>query len=545
MENLTFETTTSEVFEVNAETRTIKGLVVPFGVVGDNGRKFTFSKDTDFTWPGDVSRVKLLMGHDFSAPVGYATALEKGENGITGTFKVARGPEGDRALSMAEDRVYDGLSMGLGKDAKFVLKDGVFHGTSAPIGEVSLTPLPAFDDARVTSVAASAVTERKEPTVGDKTETPEAPDFGVVLSKINELDQKFTALTNLPAREVVKAGESFQVTEALPYRFDGGTAEHGFLNDIIASKFGSGDAGTRLNKFLTEVFANEVTTGNVSALNPTQNRPELFVPALHYGRPLWNLVTQGTLDNVTAFTVPKFGSITGNATSAHTQGTEPTNAGYTATSQTITPGAISGKAILNREVVDQGGNPATDQIIWGEMVASYYNGVETALATLLNASTTTELNLQGASATADAALVKAIKAKVSGLQFVAGGDRFTGFAAADDLYGALVAAADTTGRPLLPTLGPTNADGSLAPSYESVQVGPKRIVPSWSLAGLGNAKRSFLFVPTSVYAWVSAPKRIDIEYQVKSVEIGIWGYQATAITRDSDVLPIDFTTADS
>jgi hypothetical protein len=51
-------------------------------------------------------------------------------------------------------------------------------------------------------------------------------------------------------------------------------------------------------------------------------------------------------------------------------------------------------------------------------------------------------------------------------------------------------------------------------------------------------------VPSSVYAWASAPKKFVFEYRVSAIDLAIWGYTATAILRDSDVKPIDYTTAD-
>lgn len=544
----TFETTGSQVFEVNTESRTITGLVVPFDVVGENSNgQFAFTKDAEYSWPADVSRVKLLMQHDFTKAVGHALSLEKTDSGIVGKFKVKRGADGDEALQGAEDKVNDGLSMGLSKRAKFTPKDGVQYGTTVPISEVSLTPLPAFDDSRVMSVAASAVPTGKEPDMGEQNPEVEAPavDFTPVFDKIKDLDAKFDAFQNMPKRETVKAGEGVQ-REELPYRFDGGEGEHGFLADIVSAKFGAGDAGQRLNAFLGEAFAN-ITTGNVAAHNPVPTRPELYVPNLHYTRPLWNMVTTGTLTDITAFIIPKFASAAG-LVGAHTQGTEPTEGSFTATTQTITPTALSGKAILNREVVDQGGNPKVDAIIWGEMVQGYFESLETAINTVLNAVATTEINI-GAGAT-DAAKVALLKAALAKLQFLRGGDRFQAFAADPTLYGFLSSAVDGQGRPLLPILGATNSDGTLAPSLESVSVGGKRAVPAWALAVDADAsgdpsEKSYLFAPSSVYAWASAPRRIDIEYKVATVEVGIWGYKAAAVTRDSDVIPVDATTSDT
>ena len=52
-------------------------------------------------------------------------------------------------------------------------------------------------------------------------------------------------------------------------------------------------------------------------------------------------------------------------------------------------------------------------------------------------------------------------------------------------------------------------------------------------------------MPSSVWCWTSAPKRFTFEYQVKSIDMAIWGYVGTAILRDSDVKPIDYDTSDT
>ena len=526
-------------FEVEPESRTIRGLALPFGDVAESGgRKWRFSKGST-SW----GKVKVLDGHDWSRAVGTAGLTETDE-GLFMTAKIARGARGDEVLSLAEAGVYDGLSVGLGAGVKAVLRGDVNEVTSALILEVSLTPLPAFERAAIISVAASAVpnTEKKE---SDMDETKvEAPvlDATAVFGKIEDLNTKLETFMAVPPRERVKAGEGV-IREEAPYRFNGTPGAHGFLNDIIASKHGAGDAGERLNSFLAETFAN-IATGDVDELNPAPTRSELYVAPLHYTRPLWNLVTKGALDDITSFIIPKFGAVSGNPAAAHTQGVEPTEFTLTSTSQTITPSAISGLAILNREVVDQGGNPKVDQIVWNEMLASYFESMETSIATALATGTGPEINLGGGAT--DSAKVKLLQQALAALQFVKGGDRFSAFAGDPALYGLLAAAQDDMGRPLFPTLGATNADGSKRASMESVQIGSKTLTPAWALdKAVANAEVSYLFAPESVYAWLSAPRRIDIEYAVASVRVGIWGYKAVGVTRTTDIIPVDATTADA
>ncbi|HEY0699606.1 MAG TPA: phage portal protein [Micromonospora sp.] len=520
--------TEAATFEVDAEARTIRGLVVPYGVPAKSrGKLWQFSKGTiKFA---AVSRVKLWIQHDPTRAVGVATSFEDTDAGLFGTFKVARGEAGDVALSLAEDGVLDGFSIGLAEGGKYTPRDGINHAVEAPAMEVSLTPAPSFDDARVHAVAASQAGTEPE-TMG----LPAPIDFSPVTAAIA---QGFEQLRNpQTGRETVAAGDGV-VSEALPYRFDGVPGEHSFSADLRAMASGDSEARQRLDEFMDEAFA--VTSANVAGLNPVQNRPELYVPQLEFTRPLWGLVSTGTITDKTPFTVPKFAS-SGGLVGAHTEGIEPTPGSFTATNQTVTPAPVSGKIEINREVWDQGGSPQADAIIWREMVNGYYETLEARIATRLNGLAIAETNLAGA---VDTALVNAVQNIFVGLQFVRGGNRYSALALDGNLFPALVNAADTTGRKLLPVLGPTNAQGETNGAFSEVAIGSQRGRAAWAL-GTGNDKHSYLFVPGSVWAWASAPKRFTFEYQVKSIDMAVWGYEATAVLRDSDVKRIDYTTAD-
>lgn len=527
----------AEAFSVDVEKRTIKGLAVPYGVVGiSNGRKFQFSKGS-LTF-ADVRRVKLWVQHKPDKAVGVATRLDDRDDGMYVEFSVARGEEGDRILELAEDGVLDGLSIGLARGGKFQLQGDVNHAVKVPLMEISLTPAPSFDDARVHAVAASAAGGDGQVDVAELFEGMSTMISKALVQGFSGLDMHNPQAGNGPER--VSATDGLQVEEPSPYRFDGTTAEHSFVADLRDAQQGDSEARQRIEEFTAELERFAVTTGNVSSLNPTRNRPDLYVPNLQYSRPLWELVSTGVVEDKTPFTVPKFASASG-LVGAHTEGVEPTPGAFTATVQTITPAPKSGKIEINREVWDQGGSPQADQIIWGEMLNGWYESLEVMLATLLGTSATTELNLASA---VDSALVDALTGYFAGLQFVRGGNRFTQFAADGNLFPALVQAKDSAGRKLLPILGPSNAQGTTDGSFDRVALGNQNIRAAWAL-GTGNDKKSYNFVKSSVWAWASTPKRFTFEYQVKSIDMAIWGYGASAILRDSDVKPVDYTTADS
>ncbi|MGL5851629.1 MAG: HK97 family phage prohead protease, partial [Phycicoccus sp.] len=529
--------------EVDVERRTISGLAVPYGVIGYSAAvPHMFSKGS-LTY-SETSRVKLFVNHDVNRAIGVATVLTDTDDGLRAEFRVGAGPAGDEALALAADGIYDGLSVGLAFGGEWEPdEDGVQHAKSVRLIEVSLTPAPAFDGARVTSVAASATTGVTMSTTA--VEAPPAPVFtDEQVKQFTDAIRAQVAAQVPPPPAVIPAGEGVTRTE-LPYRFDGTQAEHCFLDDIREGySQGQSDSRERVEQFIGEFFGAAagpqfITGANVASLTPNQQRPELYVPNLQFTRPLYDLVSTGTITDKTPFVLPKFGSV-GNLVNPHVENVEPTYGTFTATAQTVTPGAHSGKLDIVREVWDQGGSPQLDTILWGEMTQAWFESVEQQIRTLLAASPTAELNLAGA---VDTPLVDALTGYYAGLQFVRGGNRFTATAADSKLYTALVNAKDAQGRKHLPILSPVNALGSTDAGLQRTAIGSQEIVPSWALA-TGTNTRSYNFVPSSVWCWTSTPSRLTFEYQVKSVDLAIWGYSASATLRDSDIKPIDYDTAD-
>jgi hypothetical protein len=81
------------------------------------------------------------------------------------------------------------------------------------------------------------------------------------------------------------------------------------------------------------------------------------------------------------------------------------------------------------------------------------------------------------------------------------------------------------------SFGAMNAAGITDPSYNYLNVRGKTFVPAWATAATGTvAASSWMFDPDVVCLWASTPQRIDIQWRVAWVDIGIWGYKAFAIT---------------
>jgi hypothetical protein len=578
---------------VDAAARTITGLAVPYGAIANKyGIKIRFQPGSlEYS---DPARMAHLQDH--GTPVGFHRSITDTKDGPIVALAVLDGPEGSPAKASRDQLLYDaqhGLYSGLSIGVDYSLDpadgdvqiddDGVYNVVRATWRETSTTYMPAFDDARVTQVAASrsggnplycqhcgkqhapniscatfaahvqpAPAPTPTPTAPTPTPAPTpgaAPSFDQFSAWLQATQAQQTPA---PAPQLVNPNPGVvEVNEPQPYRFDRrgnlrpGT--HDFSADLArgwAPDGGDQAARDRAEGWLKYCFERKeygnamgeadqqfaITPANVSALNYPQNRPELFVDQMEYEYPVWDAVNKGTLLNQTPFLLPKFNSSSGLVTD-HVSGTEPTPGAYTATSQTITPTALSGKVEILRETWDQGGNPQASGLIWRQMVRAYYEGLEAYVVAQLVAAAASIPDITLLTAAADSALDQAIADGLVPLQYIRGGDRFRTVFTQIDLYKAMVKAKDTAGRRLYPSINPQNSVGQVMPGYTAIDAHGKTWLPAWALAATGTvAASSFMFDPEVVCAWASAPQRIDLQWRVAWVDVGIWGYKAFAIT---------------
>jgi len=605
-------------FTVNKTARTVEGLALPYGAVASKyGLKYRFLKGSLRWNRSAVNRVKLLRDHDMGQPLGSAVKLSDGAAGLAVKFKVASGIEGDRALALASEGVLDGLSVGVDFDLATDVEmgaDDVLSVLRADLREVSLTAMPAFDDARVTKVAASrsggsampcstcgqvhadgvactAAQTNNNPPAPEPTQpaalalnadqissllahpgalqaltrpqtppAPAAPAGGLQLTR-EQLDAIIASgglpvllgvpqLTPAPAaapepgRQTVDPTRNratvtaTAVAEPMPYRFDreGNLtkgAQYDFSIDLFQGSKGDAEAMDRATKFMQAQFATmyaefDVDKADVVALNPNRQRPDMYVDQREFEYPIWDTINKGTIADATPFVLPKFNTATG-LVAAHVEAVEPTPGVFTATSQTITPSAVSGKVEITREAWDQGGNPQLSGIIWRQMVRAWFEALEASAVAMLDALTPTGVTLT--TAAVNAALVGELEGFLASLQFVRGGFRMRDFFIQIDLYKRLIAAVDADGRKLLPLLGAVNSDGTISEFFADINIGGLRGRPSWALAATGSvAASSYLFDRGDVHGWATAPQRLEFQYRVAYVDVAVWGYKALANT---------------
>jgi hypothetical protein len=366
------------------------------------------------------------------------------------------------------------------------------------------------------------------------------------------------AAYNAARPPVRPAGAPARVREPLPYNvarvenrtvFGRGANGHDFSSDvyeIINSNGSNQDAVQRVQALIGAAFnpSNDVDRADTAGLNPNRYAPELWQPQMDYVTPLWDMISSGTTDG-TSFDVPKFNSASGLVGPA-TEGTEPAAGAMTVITQTITPTQVWGKVEVTRQAARRGGRPELSGILWDQMLREYYEDREAAVATFLNTLTAAaDITITGTPAATpdtddDQVSANDLETAITDLQFVRGGNRFRAFAVQQNLYRVLARVKDDAGRPLYPQIAAQNSNGTAAGLWATLNIGGTLAVPAWALgAGGGTAAgNSWLFDPTKVRGWASAPERLDWNFgatvqtanipQLSHVTIGIYGDIALA-----------------
>ena len=246
-----------DVSATDLASRTIEGLIVPFGEVGRiNGADYRFR-------PGSVrlgrTRTPLLMDHDRSAPVGVLAELTEQEQGLLARFAVDATPDGDRALIQAASGSRGSLSIGAELDGTLEAgADGVIEVDSARVLEVSLLALGAFEGASVTRVAAEAPPEPDPPTAPPTGPTPtpepepEPEQTELPTDPEPEPDQEGTVT------ETIEAGAAAPVIIAARDRAPRELSAGEYVHALLRAQHGDADAARMIEAALTETISTDI-----------------------------------------------------------------------------------------------------------------------------------------------------------------------------------------------------------------------------------------------------------------------------------------------
>jgi HK97 family phage prohead protease len=548
------------------EERIIEGVVVPYGQVATvrdspTGRPYRESIARGAMDGLDPGRVRLeyvadpspqsYNNHDGARLIGRGIAADLEGDGASMRFRVSKTALGDEAYELARDGVLTDLSVAFSPVAERRTRDGVVERTKIDLGRVALVASRgAYAGATVTAVRAAGEGAMSEETTtapkGEEEEADEeeAPPAGQRPNRTRvTVDVDRAAAERETAQALSRAGSSgprVQVTRhEMVYRADAtwsGRNERGervsLLSDGWRARNGDMEAAERIFRYeqmradyerraesAAAPFlerAGDVLSAEIPGAYPNDYVPGLLTPRILKGRPMGGFYDRYPISDGLPKIYPKVSTST-VVVAQSAEGVNPAASDFATTAVTVTPVLYGTETVVSRQVLD-GSSPAAEAMVIADMIEAYAQASEAVIKTAVEAGSSAS-GVAIVAATPYAGILGNIVAYYTA-RFRAAQGEFIPPA----LYPVLLAQADTTGRPLLPALGPINASGTTSDGAVGANILGATVYLSYaSTVNVVVTGRSNDFV---IFESPIARFSYDAVTGPAGVRVGVWAYLA-------------------
>lgn len=489
--------------------RTISGKIVAWNEAGNTSAgKTIFSKDSiDFSKP-----VKLLLEHDKTRPLGKLIDITANDQGLEGTFKLAKTFAADDALEEAATGLRDGFSVGVMVDA-WDNKDGAMVISKSSLAEVSLVSEPAIASARVESVIATETTpENSEATAEEQTKIQE--------DKVSDTTSEAPIATE--AVEAAKVESvTVQANQPVAYtkpRFAPMTSAQYLENSIRAAM---GDDNAR-----QLVLAADSTTSTNTGLTLPQHMQE-FVTNTISDRPAVDAVSRGVLPSSgLSFTVPRL--TTAPTVNEVNEGAAMTNDEMASDYLTASIVKLAAKNEVSWELIDRSSPEFITELL-SEMTKAYAKKTDKLVLQTIVADGTV-----AATSSADADGLQAFLAVEAAAAKKATGYFARNLVASTDVWASIMGMQDSSKRALYTASNPQNNSGNVSgQSLTGTVLGANLYVDANVLASGFIDDSCFLIVPEAITYYESPTTRLQVQLSDNGkISIQLYGY-ASVLTKQA------------
>ena len=506
---LTFST---ENFSADAETRTVTGQIVPFGIAGNPNIGPTVF-ETGSIAPFTESDVILNMEHDPTRPVGRGIdgSAKFNPNGVFMSFKIAETTTGNDLLAEAAA----GLRTGFSVEAEIVnheVKENTVRVKAAKLLAVAAVTRPAFGEAaQITKVAASEPDDAEQE---QETETlPEVP--AQETHEGDDMSDTTAAAVETTEAPVVQAAAPIYTNVRHGIKTPGNLVEHTLKAHL-------GDAESAL----WVKAASDGTTAEWAGLIPTPQFTDVFNGKSTGVRPAVEAISRGALPPFGKnFELPVVSAVPTAAVAA--EGGAFSDGQAEVSYLNVSVSKVAGMQLADVEVVYRSNPAYFDEL--ARLMGDAFAGAQDDLVTASLISNGT-LDSTGVTLPWDGDEIAAFISRAAASVY-AGSMRFpTGVIMTADQWAALMAVNDTTKRPLFNLNGDSmNGLGNLDPSSP---VGTIMGLPVYVDPHLGTttADSSIIVVNREAYTFYEGPRaelRVDNVSNGK-ISIGYFSFAAVA-----------------
>jgi len=428
-------------------SRTITGLAVPWDVVANLSNDVGPVKFLKGSISVDGPMPKLLEFHDDTRVIGRVTERLSTDDGLMFVATLSKTRAADDALALLADQSISAVSIGA-VPLKFKRVNGVMEVSEARMIELSLVSFPAYADAEIQSVYASAEDEEEIP------EEPTPPQPSEEDETMSEPITVEAAVATQPIYATAK--QEFKMPSA---------------GEWMAAQFAGGSIAAEFNARL-RAAAPSVTTSDLDGIMPTP-----IVAPIYSGiqglRPVVDAIGARAMPaGGKIFIIPKITTHT-SIGGPQTQNTTITAGQFIVDDIQVTKGIYGGYVQLSEASIDWSDPEVLGALLedLGRKYALFTDDV--AADALLTGTTQTTGNV---APTDPADWVAKIYACANTI-LSSGNYLPDHLFVSGDVFAQLGTLSDTSDRPLFPQVGPMNAFGTMnAASRESIVFGLRLVV---------------------------------------------------------------------
>ena len=520
----------------SGDRRTISGKIAPYGEIGYTSAGKVVFAEGSISAP-EPSRVKLLMSHDNSKPVGRMQSITSAKDGLYASFKVSASSRGSDAILLAQEQLMDGLSVGVEVTASKPQKDYLLV-TAATLREVSLVESAAFASAAVQKISAQ---EGDMPLDAAETTSTKITTTNTVINTTTTETETETeseaAVTTAPdqsAPEAVDATEQAAPTvEAarkiiLPSALNSQRVRTPIVNmgsyteHKIKAALGNEDS-----KLYVTAADDSFSTN--PAFNPTQYLSE-FPTNTRFGTPAIDACSRGTLPaNGMTINVPSLVTSAGGGTgvaptvTVEAEAGAVSNTGMETAYLTGTVNKYAGMNTISVELLERS-DPNFYSELTNQLQNAYLKTLDTTvLAALISA------GQYSSGCDADSAGIIEFASDSARKVYEATGYFANNYIANGSQWQLLMGAVDTTGRPIYSASQPMNAGGATSPgSIRGNVLGLDLYVDKNFTATTTIDDSAVILAPEAftVYQSPTAYMSVNVVSNLQ-VQVAIYGYMAT------------------
>jgi HK97 family phage major capsid protein len=499
---LSFE---GQVLAADTETRTIKGLVVPFAKVGNTSAgpvRFEFGAFGEI----DPSQIVLNMEHDRTRPLGrgIAGSEEVTPAGISMAFKIAPTGAGNDALVEASEGLRPAFSIEANVN-EYTIEKGVMVVSAAKLEAVAHVTNPAFKDAQISQVAATEADEETPETTEAEQPAEEQPQE----TQVEE--------TTAPVADEVTAAAV--VTAAAPVAY-------------AKPRSPINSQATYLEHKIKAAMGNHDSAQYVMAADDSFTTNPAFTPVQYVNQVIdTSIGSRPAIDAIGSRAITSSGMVISHPKITTSGLVEQSDEADTTPEQGIVSSYVnldvkkySGQQTYSLELLERS-QPDFFQAMVDNMTRQYNKATDAAVIAALTAGGT---QATGVAATS-AGIISYVSTEAPAA-YLATGELPSAYIAGTSQWSLLMGATDTTGRPIYNAYNPMNNGGVAGPqSLRGNVLGLDLFVDSNAVATTID-ESAFIVTPSAVAIYESPILRMSTNVVSNGqIETMLYGYMAAGV----------------